>query len=145
MISPDKARLPSLAKKETASKEGNFAYNLSPIHLYSRLFGLVPFRMVRDSNGEIEARAGKIDILWFLISISLYLFLAYAYGKMIYNLHDFNDTNQSYILSLGDTILIILGLIFAAVAVVMDMYNRKRIVDFLKHFIHFDKNVSNSK
>lgn len=143
--SDNKIRSPSLAKLESVLKKYDFSYNLKPIHVYSRCFGLVPFKIVPNSNGEIQAQVGKLDILWFVISMSLYFFLAYAYGKIIYDLHDFNDPNQSYILSLGDTILIVLGLIFGGFAGVMDMINRTRIVDFLKHFNFFDKNVSYSK
>lgn len=63
----------TLDKKGTTLNNIDFVYNLSSIHLYSRLFGLVPFTLVRDSNGEVQrSRVGKFDLLWFVISISVF-------------------------------------------------------------------------
>lgn len=138
-----KLNLPTLDKKGTASKNIDFVYNLKSIHLYSRLFGLVPFTLVRDSNGEVQKpHVGKIDLLWFMISISLYLYLAYAYWIVVSGMQ---DARRSSILQLGDTMLIVLGLIYGAAICIIDMYNRTRIAEFLKHFLLFDKNVSDSR
>lgn len=111
-----------------------------PIHVVSRIFGLVPFTIARAPNGEVEgARVHKCDLLWFVAAIIIYIFLAYSYI-------DTNEihcnSNQSYILTVGDNVLISLGLVIAAAVIVMDMYNRSRIIEIPKQFINFDKRVS---
>lgn len=135
-----KINLSTLGKKGSALKNFDFVYNLYTIHLYSRLFGLVPFSIFRDSSGEVQrAHVSKLDLLWFVISISFYFYLAYAYWVVTSEMH---YVNGLFVLRLGDTLLIGVGLIYSGAICIMDMYNRSRIVEFLKKFILFDKNVS---
>lgn len=140
MKESSKFSLPSVVKKGVVLKNIDYVYNIMPIHIISRIFGLVPFGIARSPNGEVEgARVNKFDILWFVVSILLYLFLAYSYIDT--NELQFSS-NESFILTAGDNVLIALGLVSAAVVIVMDMYNRSRIVEILKQFILFDKRVS---
>lgn len=129
-----------LAKKGIILKNIDYAYNITPIHICSRIFGLVPFKIVRASNGEIEgARVNKFDVVWFVVSMCLYLFLAYAYIET----NGFQpNPDDSYILTLGDNLLIAAGLVYATLIIAMDMYNRQKIVEILKQFISFDRRVN---
>lgn len=128
-----------LPKTGILLKNIDFCYNVRPIQFYSRIFGLIPFSIVRGANGEIlEPRVKLFDFLWFIVAICFYLWLSVAHVRAL-------ETQQNpthTILLLGDFILIASGIAFGAVVVVMDMFNRFRIVDILRKFTIFDKRVS---
>lgn len=122
-------------------KGNDFSYGLRPIYYFSRAVGLLPFSFIRNSHGEIqEARVTLTDCLWFVISICLYLFMAYICYEGV---ELPRDPNQSFILIIGDSVLIILGLAYSAVAVAVDMFNRSKIVSVLKNLTEFDREVRN--
>lgn len=132
----------TVPKAENLLKSIDFVYNLQPIASYSRIFGLIPFSVIRSPNGgAYEARVKPFDILWFIISICSYVFLGFVY---IHSIDVPKSRYESYILLFGDSILISLGIFFGAVIIIMDMINRFRIVDILNNFVAFDKNVSTS-
>lgn len=53
-----------------------------------------------------------------------------------------DGANESPLLVLGDYFLLILGLIYGAVIIVFDMYNRLKLVDIMKKFTAFDAEVN---
>lgn len=130
---------PVSLKKVSESKKANFSCSVRPIYYFSRAFGLCPFTLVYDSNGDIqEARVTTLDIIWFLISTILYLFMAFfCYA----NMHRPQDTGESQILLIGDYAHLIFGLINGAIMVSLDMFNRHKFIDFIKKIITFDKEV----
>lgn len=127
------------AKKMNSSKKYNFARTMQPIYIISRTFGLFPFTIIHDLNGDIQGiRVTFFDLLWFLISISIYILLAiynFCYLKFPQN------TNVSEVLYIGDYLLLILGLIFGAALIASDMYNRFNLADIAMQFTKFDKKV----
>lgn len=117
----------------------SFAYSFRPIHYFSRAFGLLPFSVALDSNGNIQkARVSLFDALWFVISISLYLIMAFICYQ---NIKLPQDQNVSYILATGDAMFLIAGLIYGAIIITIDMFNRFRIIDILRMFTAFDSEV----
>lgn len=135
-----KLNSPNLPKAAILLKNTNFCYNVRPIHIYSRVFGLIPYCIVQSENGDsYEARVGVFDFIWFIISICSYLLLGFTY---IQTIEVPTNSDESYILILGDGILITMGVFSGAIIVAMDMLNRFRIVDILKKFSLFDKKVS---
>lgn len=130
----------AVVKKNSRSRAINFSTSLLPAYFFSRVIGLIPFSIVRDSNGDAHtARINLFDLLWFIFSILLYLFLAfYRYSYMDIP----QDASKSYILVIGDSLLLIFGIIYGALMIVMDMFNRNRLVDILKKFTIFDKEVN---
>lgn len=122
-------------------KRIDFAYSLRPIYYFSRGVGLLPFSFIRNSNGEIQGtRVTVLDSLWFVTSICMYLFMAFICYKSV---ELPRDPNHSLILVIGDSLLIISGLVYSAVAVIVDMSNRVKIVNVLKKLTEFDKEVGN--
>lgn len=130
---------PSSDKKEILLKNINFAHNIKPIHFISRIFGLMPFRMVPNLNdGNTEPQVKILDIVWFIVAIFIYLFLAVFYFRLI-KLP--SDPNGSYVLVLGDKLLTCLVLVNAAIMVVKNMFDRFKLTEIVQKFISFDKKV----
>lgn len=138
MLFSKKINPPPLPRAEIILKNRNFCYNVKPIHVYSRIFGLIPYSIVVSNVGPVQAKVRLFDFCWFIISICFYLFLIIPYSKIV---QVPQNPNESSILVLGDTILICFGLVFGAIIVIIDMFNRFRIVDILSKFMLFDKKV----
>lgn len=129
----------SIVLNEVRSNNINFAYSFRPIYFFSRAFGLLPFSLIFDSNGDIQkARVSIFDGLWFKVSVSLYLLMAFICYQ---NIELLQDQNQSPILVIGDALFLIFGLIYDAVSIVFDMLNRNKLVDILKMLTAFDNEV----
>lgn len=127
--------------KKFLSKKVNFVNNISPIYYLSRAFGLLPFSVDRNSNSDIlRAKVGVKDLFWFVTSISIYLF------SVIINYMTFmarlEEHEQGSILILGDHLNLIFGLCYGAFVIIMDMYNRNRIIAILNKFAVFDRMVT---
>lgn len=123
-------------------KKLDFAYSFEPIYYFSRLFGLMPFKIVRNTNGEIQIspKVNRLDRLWFVVSICLYLYLVHILGQYI--MFAKNMTRQQAILFIGDQLRLIFCLFFATLAIGADMRNRFKLVAILKKIIIIDKDVS---
>lgn len=126
-------------KHNSLSNTVNFSYSFRPIHLFSRLFGLLPFTIVYGPNGDAqEARVTAFDILWFIISVFFYL---------IFTLHSLihmqmpSDPNQLPLLIHIEYAILIVRSIFSSVIIIFDMCNRSTLIDILKKFTTFDMEV----
>lgn len=129
-----------IVKKAFYSGRMNFAYSFRPIYYCSRIFGLKPFSIIFDSNGQVqEPRVRICDGLWFVISICSYLSLTYVLYQE--RMHPGVSSLPS-ILKIGGNIHMILSHVFSAFIVAMDMFNRSKLVDILKMFNTFDDEVS---
>lgn len=106
---------------------------------YARAVGLWPFQIVHnvdDSNEKTHVRL--VDILWFIVSIALYLTAAF------YNFHDIKNAHDS--IAKSYTLFIyyifqITALVFGAFGIVLDLFNRNRLVNILEKFSAFDDEV----
>lgn len=123
--------------QENRSKNLNFADSFRPIYYFSRVFGLMPYSIIYDSNGDVqEPKVRTLDVLWFVISMCIYILMA----VILYQEMNISNLNTSvYILLLGEFVLLMLTLIFGAQVIGMDMCNRFRIIDILKKINTFDK------
>lgn len=136
----NKFDLSAMAKKVFYSGKINFAYTIRPIYHISRIVGLFPFTIVHDLNGDVqEAQVNLLDFLWFKISICMYLLMAYYYCDGL----EWSATpHVSFVLTIGDNLLMIFGMLYGAIVVIADMCNRSRLICILKQFTIFDKEVS---
>lgn len=129
-----------IPQNEFKTKNLNFAHSFRPIYYCSRVFGLTPFSIIYDSDDEVQMpKVGVLDSFWFVVSICLYLIMAYSsYHQMIVNQYQ----SIPNVLVIGGYMISILSLIFGAVIVGIDMWSRFRLVDVLKKITTFDKEVS---
>lgn len=129
---------PVLTNKPPKSKNINFVYSLRPIIYVSRMFGLLPFSIVCDTNGVIlNAQVTAFNMTWFLIAICTYLSMAlvcFQNVKVYKNL-------MSKTLLIGDAVILTLYLINSAKAIIMDMFNRFRFIEILQKISFFDAEV----
>lgn len=124
--------------KHTVSKtHNNFEFSFQPIYYFSRSFGLMPFTVVYDSNGE--AQRSKVRILdGFMFSVAICLCLTMAY----YTCQGTNFLNLPYIFVLVGQNIQTMNMISGALVIGMDMCNRFKIIDILNRFTTFDKQVT---
>lgn len=117
----------------------NFEYCIRPIYYISRVSGLLPFSIARNSSGDIHAPQIKtFDFIFFIISIFWYLFLTFTSYR---DIQHWPSLNKSHVLTVSNYSLLIVSLIFGALTITMDCWNRTRLVDIIKEFISFDQNV----
>lgn len=117
-----------------------FEHSFKPVYYFSRCIGLWPFTIAYNSNGSIkEARVHLLDSLWFLISICLYLTALFFYYEDL--MQSFNLKKSYYFSDLLFLISQIPPLLFGSVAIVLNMFNRNRLINVLKDFITFDTEV----
>ena len=138
--SPFNIDLPALAQnKKNPSKKYNLIYGLLPVYFFSRAIGLLPFSIVCNSTGKVQcARVRAFDFIWFVFSIGLYISMAlFIYQAMVIP----KDPNESVILIIGDNLLLISGLASAVIFILIDMFNRNRLVGILKNLTVFDDEV----
>lgn len=130
----------AITKNVTNTPNKNVLFSLRPIYIFSRIFGLMPFSIIRNSNYEIQGvQVGKFDLLWFIISISLYSFMAIICFQTT---HYVKSPINSVVIVTGDRILLTICLCNCVIKVVMDMCNRFRLIDIMKKFAFFDNEVS---
>lgn len=118
----------------------SFVQSLSPFYYLFRIFGLLSFSIVFDSNGDVRKAKLKIfDLLWLLFTICVYLYLGYFhYSKS----EGIKLTDLGTILLVGDRTYIFFELIYGVIFVIMDLYNRQKIVGILKKISYFDSQVN---
>lgn len=129
-------------KPTLSARPKKYQHGFQPIYYVSRFVGLWPFTIVYHSNGSIKGpRVDLFDSFWFLISICLYL-IALFYTCEFMKYQDPNKSN--YLSELLFYLSQIPTLLFGAVNIVLDMYNRNSIVLILHKFITFDSKVGSS-
>ena len=127
--------------KMAYARKFNFAHSFRPIYYFCRAFGLMPFKITYHSNGTIQGfEVGTIDIIWFIMSLTFNLILAFALLKHPQHMQDIRA--MSIILVGGDFILQIISMIFDAIIVGMDMCNCSKLARILKKLNIFDEEVS---
>lgn len=138
-ISAANAEPIDLRNIQIKSNEINFALSLRPIYKFSRAFGLMPFTIVVDAKCNFKGtRVRTLDIIWFIISISLCLVMAIVYYQTI---ELTKGQNVSTILVFGDAMIVIVGLMYTCVIIIMDMINRNKLIAILKMLNNFDNEV----
>lgn len=120
--------------------EYDYTYSFEPIYQLLRMAGLMPFSVTCDSYGEIEGAAvTACDILWMMISIVIYISMALP---TIFNIHLPRIDSVVYSLHLADYIFLAIVFAYGVILMVLDFFHRFKIVQMLKMFNKFDKEVS---
>lgn len=126
--------------KTAFPRQMDFWDGFKPVYYFSRAFGLLPFSIRRNSNGDIqEPKVNRLDGLWFLLTIVVFLSASYFVHQYI---SAFNSKTGTYVAIILDDLHVVSSLAFGALMIAMDMCNRLKIVELWKHFISFDKEVS---
>lgn len=84
-------------EKHDNSKKVSFFSGLRPIFRLSRVFGLMPFSIIRSCDaGALEPRVKPRDILWLIVSIFVYSITAYVMYGSIHSPNDSNPTSSIF-------------------------------------------------
>lgn len=127
--------------RDFLAKQMDFLSSFKPIYYFSRLLGLMPFKIVCNLNGEFRVpRVGKLDGIWFIAAICVYLSLTFFVCQHI-DLN-MNLSRSENVLVHGNHLRIASNLICDAIAICMDMWNRFKLVNLFKKVLVFDKKVS---
>lgn len=126
-------------ENEVYAEKVSFTQSFRPIYYFSRMFGLMPFSIINDSNGEAqEPRISKLDGLWFVVAICTYL----AMGYITYENAAPKDPNSMpYKLLFVDSIIFFPEIILGIFIIGFEMCNRFKLINILKEFITFDTEV----
>lgn len=125
------------SKRDFSTKLCDIVFSYQPIYYFSRIFGLLPFSLAYDANGEIRApRISKFDAVWFAVSIAIYLVFAAVIPL------DVPKGPPAPILILGNELLLMFGLIYGAIMIVENMCSRFKFIRILKTFSVFDREAS---
>lgn len=128
----------SSIENETQVQQINFLYSFRPIYYFSRIFGLMPFSIIYDSNGEIkQSKITIVDGIWFLISMFIYSLHLYLTLLKFSN----QTTPTTFVMILGNTFLLMI-VMYGAGAVAMGMCNRFKYIKIAKNFTVFDRQAS---
>lgn len=123
------------AEVEDHPKTASFTFGLRPIYYFSRVFGLLPFSIIHDSDGvALEPKIGKLDALWMVINIGIYASMTYFVYKDI----NYYQNAITTTLLTGDDLLFLMEIILGMVIIGLDFYNRFGFIDILRKFSIFD-------
>lgn len=116
----------------------NFEHAIRPIYYSTRFAGLWPFTIVHDSNGNIQkARVGLSDVLWSILFICFHLTLAfYTYKKV-----KTTQLRENQLRFIVLNVFLLSSLLVGILGIIIDMINSEKIVDILRKFNAFDKEV----
>lgn len=140
MVQPFDNRTEIVEEEVHSEGKADFVYSFKPIYYFSRVCGLMPFSIIYDSSHKIhKIKVCAFDVLWFVISIYLYLYVAFiSYKEMTYPKSRNMPKN---IMILGDSFILIFVLLFGAMNIIIDMCNRVKLSEILRMFTAFDKEV----
>lgn len=132
MVQPPRNNNNKINENETQVKTLNFMDCFRPVYYISRMFGLKPFSIIYDSNGEVQqSKITKFDGIWFVISMCIYALMAYSVE---------GNCGPKFIFVLG-YIFTMFGLTCSVLTIAFDMCNRFEFVEILKKITIFDKEV----
>ena len=121
-------------------KVPHFADTFRPMYYFSRFCGQLPFSIVQSEHNEnVKPRVSKFDVLWFAISLCLYGVVTWRTCNT--PIDAFNTNKTEYVLIIGNSLLHIVTMMFGIVKLMMDMYNRYKLVNVLNKFTQFDQEV----
>lgn len=127
-----------IGAENVTKKTLTFYHSIQPVYIISRIFGLLPFTVLYNSNGYMhKAKVRLLDLIWFVFMIIVNFGLTY---KMVTKVQRMIDGDTSILFASG-RLIILLNFVKVAVASILDMLNRNRLVKMLKDFLKFDKSV----
>lgn len=110
----------AMVKNGISSKKLTFAHSFKPVYILCRIFGFMPFTIAYDSNGAIQtAQIGVADIMWFIISIGIYLSSALYFVIFHWRLP---IPNKRITLVYGTRLIVLFRKLFNCLCVVIGNY-----------------------
>lgn len=125
------------SKNDNPPGKLNWSFAFRPIYYFLRVYGFMPFTIVYDSIGEAQKTKVTLrDILWFLVSLCVYL-LAFKGNSNWEETH--TVLNVTPVIKFGGNILFGAETVFSIIGIIMDHYNKLKLIHMLQKFDQFDK------
>lgn len=141
MVEPSPDDRVETVGKRTQPKKLSFESGLRPYYYLSRVFGLMPFTIIHDANGEVqESRVNKRDVSWLAMSIFVHSSIGFITFRDM-NI-ELEPKTSKYILAVGYNAMFAVIVALSICGMGMDMCNRFRLVGILKKFTKFDAEAS---
>lgn len=130
---------PLVNENNIQSQKFNFEHAIRPVFYSTRIAGLWPFSIVRDSNGNIQrARVALSDILWSILFICFHLTLLFYTFKKVKTAQVKIENQLRFIVL---SVFLISSLLVGIFGIIFDMINRHLLVNILRKFNLFDNEV----
>lgn len=120
----------------------SFGSVFRPLHRLARIWGLAPYSIAADSNGELlNSKIHLYDGLWLLTTVLLYLaFLNYSVDA--FNVDRKALHRETWILILCARLLAIFAFLYGILSIIINMCNRFKLMNMVKMYTRFDEEVS---
>lgn len=130
-----------MALKSTPTKMMSFGSVFRPLHYLARIWGLVPFSIATNSNGELQnPKIHLYDGLWLLTTVLLYMsFLNYAWNALNYDRKI--SIRNTWILILCARLLAVFAFVYGILTTIINMCNRYKLISLVKMCTRFDEEV----
>lgn len=131
----------SMTVNSKESKTMNFGSVFRPLYHLSRVWGLAPFSIASNPNGELQnPKIGFSDGVWLLTTILIYLSFA------SYSLNAFQTARKTlnrgtWILILCARILALFAFVYGILTIIISLCNRFKLINIVKMFARFDEEV----
>lgn len=128
--------------RKFAEEPKDFMNTFKPLYYFLRALGLMPFSIERTANGSIwRPKVKVLDILWLLSVIFIHTSTTIIYFKCPNNKLS-SKSHNTYKGFIARNLHLAVGLTSCVLFILMDLYNRYDLVDLLKKFSIFDKEVT---
>lgn len=118
-------------------KETSFMDSFKPVYFVLRLFGLRPYSINYDSNGEPQQpKITLFDGIWLVISLGIYAMMTFFVEGINYK----RLSVEGFIYVLG-YIFTMYGIFCCILNVMIDVITRFKFVEILRRITIFDKEV----
>lgn len=133
---------PSVTSKKDGTKSMNFGSVFRPFYYLSRIWGLTPYSITENSNGDV--RKPKIyihDSLWFMISICLYS-LFFESSLIKFKISKDHLKKETWILILFARLMELFTYAYGISTIILNVCNRFKLIDMIKMYVCFDREVT---
>lgn len=119
----------------------SFGSVFRPLHCLARSWGLAPFSIAIDSNGELQRpKIHLCDGLWaFAITLLYASFVNYSVEA--FNFARTCLDKETWILILCARILTIFAFVYGILTIIINLCNRFKLINMIKMFVRFDEEV----
>lgn len=118
-------------------KSANLFDWVRPMHLMCRIFGMLPFKILHSSRGDILGHHfGPVDLIWLIVSIGIYLCGTFYFYQILGK-----NARRNTLLAILDRYNVFIDVNLMVFTIIFDMINRHRFIQILKQFIEFDRKV----
>lgn len=131
----------SMTSKKSGTEIMNFGSVFRPLYYLSRIWGLAPFSITTNSNGEVQKpKIHFFDGLLFLISFCVYfLFTNSALTKFEASKEYLKK--ETWILILCTRSLEVFTYVYGILTIIMNVCNRFKLINMVNMYTRFDREV----